>query len=156
MRKILCVLCAMVMALLPVVGMAQNGNLQWVEFEGMAKDAALQQSPSALFYAEGGALLYLLSIYDVRTARNEVEDTVFYGKDVYCGAKGDMAYIVAGYDETHSVVIEFDTAKVTFRYLLVEVDDHAVNGSICQVFCDDTNLQIDPEAIGELLKQIFG
>ena len=157
MRKILCVLCAMVIALLPVMVLAAEAeDWHWEQFDCGVKDLVMGYSPEMWCQEENASLLYVIMIYEVHINRNEIADLTFYGNGAFVGRNDKMVYIVGKYSDKETAVIQFDAELGTCSYVLIEVTGHEENEGICQELCGLDYLQLDPESLGPVLNQLFG
>lgn len=150
MKKLICVLCTLVMALLPVLVMAEGTDVREWKDMGTAhlEDFSIEvwkDDESAGILATTYVMLAiggegLLTDPNLSLSLN----------NVYVGEVENKIYIFEPFpviDDKTAVVIELDYTENTWRYLLMEVENSDNLDLICEEYCGQNYWPVSSDAI---------
>lgn len=144
MKKSICVLCALVMALLPVVGMAAGTDAG--EWKDIGFEFPLADKPYEIWKDDvlGGKLVGPL-ICVVR-AYEGVLSEMATAYSAFVGYTEENLYIFSFFNEKTMIIIEINKQGST-RYLLMEAEDMEKIEMVCKEYCGENYWIVSQESV---------
>jgi len=169
-KRMLCLLCAMVMALLPLTVMAEKSNgifvtpkekaseeLAWIPFTGMNSKGVVTSASLEEWSEDVGCLVYVGIVANLAQLRQETERLSIQAEGVYVGGnKDEYIYYVFGYGENRVAVVKLDTKNgEDNQYMLMDVESWDETERICQEYCGDDCWKLDSEQVALYFQAMF-
>lgn len=154
MKKLLCVLCAMVMALLPVVGMAaaevsavaEEPNPNWKAFETILLDTVVDHPLDTWKDEELGGFIIAVTSIEL-AAQEKAEGGGLVANNCYIGYSENCLYLVVQRNSDRMYIIEFDRQYSMCMYQERSCDETTDYEKICEEFCGENYWKVEPKAV---------
>lgn len=155
MKKLICVLCALVMALLPVLVMAEaefhvaveeETNSNWKFMETIFLDTVLD-NPFEIWKDEelGGGIIAITNIE--LTLQDKALGGGLGSNNCYIGYSENCLYLVVQRDSEKMYIVEFDRQYSMCMYQERSCDETTDYGKICEEFCGANYWKVEPKAV---------